>query len=62
MLEECIHGPSYHLVVYNGIDYMTDEQYDFFMKAWFPTLASSKDMKLILRYEKDNRPIFAKFK
>jgi hypothetical protein len=41
---------------------MTDEQYDFFMKAWFPTLASSKDMKLILRYEKDNRPIFAKFK
>lgn len=62
MLEECIHGPSYHFVIYNGIDYMTDEQYDFFMKAWFPTLASTKDMKLILRYEKDNRPIFAKFK
>ena len=60
MLDDCIFGPSYDLVLYIGLDEMTDDQYKQFTMCYIPVICNSKKTKVIFMYEKNNREIFDK--
>lgn len=62
MLDNCICGGPYDLVFYIGIDSMTDEQYKQFTMCYIPVICGTPKTKVILMYEKNNRPIFDSLK
>lgn len=60
LLDGCICSRPYDLILYIGLDLMTDEQFAQFTKCYLPIILGNPETKIIFVYEKNNREIFDK--